>query len=68
MPLRAKAWGKISAKRAGDISANVANDAAKKMQEEAPLPRGIFCLKFREAMKDAFSSRYAGLGAKMPSP
>jgi hypothetical protein len=64
MPLRAEAWGPISAPTAGLFSANVANAAAAVLWP-TDLPAGIFCTKLKSEMQKQFDGMYPKLGAQM---
>jgi hypothetical protein len=60
MPLRNHVYGKISASRAADISVDVTEGVAVKMEYD--LPPGIFCTDFRKKVELAFESKYPKLG------
>jgi hypothetical protein len=64
MPLRAQAWGPISASTAASFSADVANTAAGVVWP-TDLPPGIFCSKFKDEMKKQFATLYKDLGARV---
>ncbi|WP_437665648.1 hypothetical protein [Sorangium sp. So ce1182] len=72
MPLRSEVWGKISAKRAASISADVANWAANEVYKKdggEDLPPGIFCRTFKSRMIEEFDTAYyKPLGAKVQNP
>ncbi|MDI1432629.1 hypothetical protein [Polyangium sorediatum] len=63
MPLRAEAYGKISASRAAGFSVDVTEDVAYGM--DYSLPPGIFCEKFRIGADVAFKSMYPNLGSRV---
>jgi hypothetical protein len=67
MPLRSKAWGKVSADTAAVYSSNVANAAAANIWP-TDLPSGIFCTKLKKEMGEQFGAKYQGLGAQMMAP
>lgn len=62
MPLRTEFMGKVDAKRAASLSAEITNLAALDMDYK--LPPGIFCDKYRPAVDATFKSKYPRLGAK----
>ena len=62
MPLRTEFMGKVDAKRAASLSAEITNLAALDMDYK--LPQGIFCEKFVPAVDATFKSKYKKLGAK----
>jgi hypothetical protein len=63
MPLRAEAYGKISASRAATMSVDVTEDVAYGMDYNLPL--GMFCDRFRTGVKAAFKSMYPQLGERV---
>ena len=63
MPLRAEAYGKISASRAAGFSVDVTEDVAYGM--DFNLPSGTFCFRFRTGVDAAFKSKYPGLGERV---
>jgi hypothetical protein len=60
MPLRAEAYGKISASRAAGFCVDVTEEAAYGMDYN--LPTGTFCIGFRKKVEAAFKSKYPKLG------
>ncbi|WP_434041334.1 hypothetical protein WME98_10620 [Sorangium sp. So ce296] len=72
MPLQSEIWGKISAKRAASISADVANWSANEVYKKdggEDLPPGIFCRTFKSRMIEQFESDYyKPLGARVQNP
>lgn len=62
MPLRTEFMGKVDAKRAASLSAEITNLAALDMDYK--LPQGIFCDKYRPAVDATFKAKYPRLGAK----
>lgn len=67
MPLRAKAWGTISASTAAVYSADVANSAAA-IVWPTELPAGIFCSTLKKEMGTQFKNKYQDLGARIMNP
>ncbi len=63
MPLRAEAYGRIPPSRAATMTVPVAEAAARAMDYD--LPPGIFCVRFVEAVRALFPSRYPGLGVRV---
>jgi len=68
MPLRAKAYGRISADEAAKISAKVATKAVRTLMPEQPpgqWPPGVFCTKLIPAMDAAFKEKHKELGYRV---
>ncbi|AUX31258.1 MULTISPECIES: hypothetical protein [Sorangium] len=67
MPIRAKAWGMISAETAAIYSADVANRCADYLYEDGgrDLPPGIFCDRHKGCMRERFPKYYEELGARV---
>lgn len=63
MPLRTEFMGKVDAKRAASLSAEITNLAALDMDYK--LPEGIFCDKYRPAVDATFKSKYPLLGSRV---
>jgi hypothetical protein len=61
MPLRTKIMGEISAKRAANISVEVTENAADKMNYDDA--GGIFCIKYLPQVRATFKSMYPNLNA-----
>ncbi|WP_437829340.1 hypothetical protein [Sorangium sp. So ce1153] len=71
MPLRSELWGKITAKKAALISADVANLALEELYKKEggeDLPPGILCSRFKGKVDFAFKNDYKGLGAQVRNP
>jgi hypothetical protein len=65
MPLRTKAYGKVSANRAADISADVLTDASSiTMHSRSSWIKSLFCIKLADNMNFLFGREYDGLGAQ----
>ncbi|WP_437929046.1 hypothetical protein WMF37_07160 [Sorangium sp. So ce291] len=67
MPIRAKAWGMISAETAAIYSTDVANRCADYLYEDGgrDLPPGIFCERHKGCMRERFPKYYEELGARV---
>ena len=63
MPLRPEMMGKISAKRAADLSVEITEEVARGMNYD--LPSVTFCADFIIAAQAAFKSNYPNLGARV---
>jgi len=63
MPLRAEAYGKISAERAAGFSVDVTEDVAYGM--DFNIPPGTFCSKFVAGVRAMFPSKYPKLGERV---
>jgi hypothetical protein len=66
MPVRAAAYGVISANQAATMTAQVATSASFVVMNSTPeLPPGIYCVKLKSEMAAEFPEKFKGLGAKM---
>ncbi|XYI02939.1 hypothetical protein ACMHYB_25575 [Sorangium sp. So ce1128] len=63
MPLRTKQMGRISSNRAARLSAEISDGVARRMDYN--LPRGIFCKRFVQGMREMFISKHPKLGARV---
>ncbi|AUX39385.1 hypothetical protein SOCE26_007760 [Sorangium cellulosum] len=67
MPLRAEAWGNISAATAAVYTANVANACTAELYKGGgeDFPPGVFCELFIACLKKEFPREHIGLGARI---
>ncbi|WP_437332469.1 hypothetical protein [Sorangium sp. So ce394] len=66
MPLRTEFMGKIDPLRAANLSEEITEEVANRMDYN--LPQGVFCIRFRSEVEAAFKLKYPFLGASVTHP